>query len=1482
MADDEEYSRCSRSAGKWRCKERASIGKAYCEKHHLYTVERGLKRSMEMEGENGGGVEVGSQRKKRKREGSEDKSGIVVVDKEQKVSDHVGFGDQGVHDWFSVGNSDVLGWFDDVGGGNVGESFQLWQNEATACGNNGRGQGLGGEGFHGSFGGECSGNEVLGLDGKVFQVWDGEGIQLDESSLGASENGAVGLGDQGAPGLFGQVSAANVGNVGVGSSGEGIQGVFGEVNGKNGDITLSGESMEGLFGECKNGGMFVSGEGVQCWCGEAGCASIDGKGIQGLFGETACGNGGERIESGCHENGGGDDEKTKKEIADVEAVGIEGSIEFGGNNKVGGEVFPVRRKQGRAKGSAQKKKDPQGEVNHGVGGDNMISNGRIVKEMCSEATGINGDGNENKQILGDGECIEGLVASEIVRPKAKRGRPKGSGKKQKDAAREEKQSLPGEGSVASEIVRPKGKRGRPKGSGKKQKDAAPEEKQSLPGEGSVASEILRPKGKRGRPKGSGKKQKDAAPEEKQSLSGDFLGNNDAGIESVTPAALKSERTTLAGAEDRAIPGEGTGANGKANSRSKGSKKQEENLADDNREMPGETKGTTDSGNRMESETGGTGIITPNRRDRLQGSKNNKQENHASGEAKVGVDGGDWTSSPVVLWDLRIALLGEEEDGGGHELPSGIVGYNGSCDNKARLTGCANDMIACLGETDGAMADENFGSSSGLNDKRKPKHKRVQLEDSENKQKYLPGDSHQFPGAIMGTNEGADNLFRLTGLENGTGAPFDGDGALCSDATNGGGERNATIKEITRPRLGRPKSSKKKPKYPARDCQELPSDIVARNGDADNIIWQVVLGNRIAAPLYEEDRLLSIGITGHSREGNGIRKPRPRGRPKGGSVKKKNLAGCQQELPAEVMNGNDCKDAVSLMGSEKRVIALLGEEGLVLPGEATGHSGGANDNIKSRRGRPKGTRNKKKNLAGGNQELLGEVMHGNDGKDAVSLVGSENRVIALLGEEGLVLPGEATAHSRGANVNIKRRGRPKGSRNKKKILAGGNRELHIKSGRGRPKGSRNKKKNLAGGNRELLGEVMHGNDGKDAVSLIGSENRVIALLGEEGLFLPGEATGHSGGANDNIKSRRGRPKGSQNKKKNHAGGNQELLGEVLHGNDGENAVRSMGLGNVMTTLFGEKDRALTGEATGHSEDGEIPKRKPVRPKGSKSKKTLAGGNQGLPGETMHGNDAGEKTPRPTSIKNGTVAPLGEEVKLMSGEVNGVSGDGNEIMKTNVKHIKKKNLAGDGSEEILCKIKSNSDGEDSIIWLEGSESESLTLKGEEDKNMPTEAAGGNEAGNANPRSKIRCGRPKALKMKKLSITSKEEGRHNVEFMGKDDGESKRSKDKQVRQKVLKRKRTILLAKSFDSILKQKSGMKKERGDNLGKDRDTLVDLRGHSSDIKKRPRGRPRMQNLSETLTLLVSSSKFMFHKLFEMDLLTTKHLATRKLLYESVA
>ncbi|KAJ6411010.1 hypothetical protein OIU84_007710 [Salix udensis] len=214
----------------------------------------------------------------------------------------------------------------------------------------------------------------------------------------------------------------------------------------------------------------------------------------------------------------------------------------------------------------------------------------------------------------------------------------------------------------NEIVRPKAKRGRPKGSGKKQKDVAPEEKQFLPGDflgnNNAGNESVTPATLESVRTTLLCAEEDETPGENQEMTGVTKGCIGSVIWTTIPMGMESESTTLAGAEDRKIPGEGTCANGKVEiiapkkrGRPKGSKK-EKILAGDNREMPGETK--NDSGNRttrsmqLESEritfegsmdkelpdevNGGNGIITPNRHGRPKGSKNKKQ-NLASGEAK---------------------------------------------------------------------------------------------------------------------------------------------------------------------------------------------------------------------------------------------------------------------------------------------------------------------------------------------------------------------------------------------------------------------------------------------------------------------------------------------------------------------------------------------------------------------------------------------------------------------------------------------------------------------------------------------------------------------------------------------------------------------------------------------------------------------------------------------------------------------------------
>ncbi|WCJ28886.1 hypothetical protein M5689_010556 [Euphorbia peplus] len=210
--------------------------------------------------------------------------------------------------WFSeAGNSDVFRWFDEVGGGNGNGNLQLWPAE------------------NGPNGG------VMGLPGKDLKIWDNKRVNNREIKLGKSslDSGVMG-------GLFGEVTTTpNVNlcsgaqqihgfgarNLNLDNSSGIMQSLLGEVSVRNSDMSLNGETLKSLFGECENaptgssnggGGVvvppglyggdterlsFVGVKGVQCWCGEAGCASIDGTGIQGLFGEIAFVNGADGVEN---------------------------------------------------------------------------------------------------------------------------------------------------------------------------------------------------------------------------------------------------------------------------------------------------------------------------------------------------------------------------------------------------------------------------------------------------------------------------------------------------------------------------------------------------------------------------------------------------------------------------------------------------------------------------------------------------------------------------------------------------------------------------------------------------------------------------------------------------------------------------------------------------------------------------------------------------------------------------------------------------------------------------------------------------------------------------------------------------------------------------------------------------------------------------------------------------------------------------------
>ena len=105
---------------------------------------------------------------------------------------------------------------------------------------------------------------------------------------------------------------------------------------------------------------------------------------------------------------------------------------------------------------------------------------------------------------------------------------------------------------------------------------------------------------------------------------------------------------------------------------------------------------------------------------------------------------------------------------------------------------------------------------------------------------------------MGSNEGADDVLRLMGLENGTTSPFDGGRALCSDTTNIGEERNSLIKpEDKRSTVKGLRNNKQKNLKV--DSMDIACDIARSYEDGDNKARLMDLGNVIAALLGERIR-----------------------------------------------------------------------------------------------------------------------------------------------------------------------------------------------------------------------------------------------------------------------------------------------------------------------------------------------------------------------------------------------------------------------------------------------------------------------------------------------------------------------------------------------------------------------------------------------------------------------------------------------------
>ncbi|KAK9293251.1 hypothetical protein L1049_021242 [Liquidambar formosana] len=508
--------------------------------------------------------------------------------------------------------------------------------------------------------------------------------------------------------------------------------------------------------------------------------------------------------------------------------------------------------------------------------------------------------------------------------------------------------------------------------------------------------------------------------------------------------------------------------------------------------------------------------------------------------------------------------------------------------------------------------------------------------------------------------------------------------------------------------------------------------------------------------------------------------------------------------------------LTLFGEE--ILSLFGEDDGGIGGEGSqvqfGEDGGdGNENVKpkNKRGRPKGSKKKKKIVDGEEgRGGCGGDMGRNDGgnenvrpKDSCGSKTNKRKKIAD-GEEGHEGGcGGAIAGNDGGNENV----RPKGMR-------------------GRPKGSKSKKKKVVDGEgQDRCGGAIGGNENVR----FGEDDGGIGGEGSQGRF------GMDGGGSENVrlKDKRGRPKGSKTKKKKKIVDGKEGLGGCggdTGRNDGGNENvrpkdrrdrrgRPKGVKNKRKILEGEQHQGVLGEiasvmlhdtvleVVGGNGGGEVVRRKGKRgrPKGSKNKKglkykrTTLGGEEdkGMGGEFAGGNGSRDKVGGWKGLENERTALADEEDKGMSGEVD----------------------VNDGSDEIM-------QPKDEVL-----ENERTTLACEEDKRMSGEVVGGNDARDEIIRPKCKGGWPKGTKR----------------GLG--------------RPKGSKNKRTILSGEVLDRILAQKRQNQMSFSRIEGEEEDLKKDMNypggylrhsmrtqmnkgqllAKSCNVQKKRRGRPRKSN-----------------------------------------
>ncbi|XWS48572.1 hypothetical protein CRYUN_Cryun13aG0088300 [Craigia yunnanensis] len=526
----------------------------------------------------------------------------------------------------------------------------------------------------------------------------------------------------------------------------------------------------------------------------------------------------------------------------------------------------------------------------------------------------------------------------------------------------------------------------------------------------------------------------------------------------------------------------------------------------------------------------------------------------------------------------------------------------------------------------------------------------------------------------------------------------------------------------------------------------------------------------------------------------------------------------QGLFDEIACGNGCESLLTGQGNQ-------GQGGYF---ENVGTHQGSKDEggqAKGKRGRPKGSKNKKKILGAeqsieglsdskvkkqdalkgskkvqrsfsGECEIGGEDDIGRRKENLVQQMGSKN------GQEDVAVEANET-------VQLKpKRGRPKGSKNKKKILSTkqgiegligvgddgkfGSDIVCAIENQGPIKGSK-KKISLPGENRDIACHiVVNTNDGLDqTVRPMVLENETTNFLWEGDWVMPCEVAGGSEGGNDNGRriEKQGQQKGSVNEKKN--------LGEV---NDNEQLKRRHGgpkSSKNQKKIVAEEIQDMSGKTVGGEGADGIqkgnnivrPKKKLGRPKGSKNKqKRLSDEKLGLSSEQQNQKKivAEENQEMSGKFVDNQCLPEGSKDKKENNECRETQGVPVEI------------LGGYYFDKgpVLLRTALVRE-EDKVVPVEaitcGGEINSVV--DEEGRRIVSDA---NEGNYENIGAKVKHWWKEDLKNMEPTVTAKEEARQDGEVTGKNDGRNQELKWKRGRPKGSKNKRKLFFSKA--SVIKK----------------------------------------------------------------------------------